>query len=87
MVIGHWLLVIGHWSLVIGYWSLVISHWLLVIGHWSLVVTTLNSQLKVKGMTLLIAHLGPPGTYTEQAAVFYVNWLNKSTGIEAILCP
>jgi len=38
-------------------------------------------------MTLLIAHLGPPGTYTEQAAVFYVNWLNKSRGIEAILCP
>lgn len=38
-------------------------------------------------MTLLIAHLGPPGTYSEQAAVFYVNWLNKSTGVEAILCP
>ncbi|MHC5613690.1 MAG: prephenate dehydratase [Nostoc sp.] len=38
-------------------------------------------------MTISIAHLGPPGTYTEQAAVFYVNWLNKSTGIEAILSP
>ncbi|MEH2321531.1 prephenate dehydratase [Nostoc sp.] len=38
-------------------------------------------------MTLSIAHLGPPGTYTEQAAVFYVNWLIKSTEIEAILYP
>ncbi|WP_373528037.1 prephenate dehydratase [Nostoc sp.] len=38
-------------------------------------------------MTLLIAHLGPPGTYSEQAAVFYVNWLSKSTGFEATLCP
>ncbi|MBD2386090.1 prephenate dehydratase [Cylindrospermum sp. FACHB-282] len=38
-------------------------------------------------MTLSIAHLGPPGTYTEQAAFFYVNWLNKTQGVEAILCP
>jgi prephenate dehydratase len=38
-------------------------------------------------MTISIAHLGPPGTYAEQAAVFYVNWLAKRTGIEAILCP
>ncbi|MBC6429410.1 prephenate dehydratase [Nostoc sp. HG1] len=38
-------------------------------------------------MTLSIAHLGPPGTYTEQAAVLYVNWLTKSTGVEARLCP
>ncbi|MBH8577879.1 prephenate dehydratase [Nostocaceae cyanobacterium CENA369] len=38
-------------------------------------------------MTISIAHLGPPGTYTEQAAVFYVNWLAKNMGIEAILCP
>jgi prephenate dehydratase len=38
-------------------------------------------------MTISIAHLGPPGTYSEQAAVFYVNWLSKSTGTEAILCP
>lgn len=38
-------------------------------------------------MTISIAHLGPPGTYTEQAAVFYVNWLSKSRGIEAILSP
>ncbi|MEH2293733.1 prephenate dehydratase [Nostoc sp.] len=38
-------------------------------------------------MTLSIAHLGPPGTYTEQAAVFYVNWLTKSTVVEAMLSP
>ncbi|WP_138497745.1 prephenate dehydratase [Nostoc sp. PA-18-2419] len=38
-------------------------------------------------MTILIAHLGPPGTYTEQAAVFYINWLGKSRGVEAMLCP
>ncbi len=38
-------------------------------------------------MTLSIAHLGPAGTYTEQAAVFYVNWLSQNQGIEGILCP
>jgi prephenate dehydratase len=38
-------------------------------------------------MTISIAHLGPPGTYAEQAAVFYLNWLSKNTGIKAILCP
>ncbi len=38
-------------------------------------------------MTISIAHLGPPGTYSEQAAVFYVNWLGKSTGVETMLCP
>ncbi|MBW4512617.1 MAG: prephenate dehydratase [Scytonematopsis contorta HA4267-MV1] len=38
-------------------------------------------------MNLSIAHLGPPGTYAEQAALFYVNWLAKNTGVEAILCP
>ncbi len=38
-------------------------------------------------MTISIAHLGPPGTYAEQAAVFYLNWLNKNTAIKAILCP
>jgi prephenate dehydratase len=38
-------------------------------------------------MTISIAHLGPPGTYSEQAAVFYVNWLSKSTATEAILYP
>jgi prephenate dehydratase len=38
-------------------------------------------------MSVSIAHLGPPGTYAEQAAVLYVNWLTKSTGIEAVLYP
>ncbi|MFQ4143250.1 prephenate dehydratase [Chlorogloeopsis sp. ULAP02] len=38
-------------------------------------------------MTLLIAHLGPPGTYAEQAALLYVNWLQKIKGLETILCP
>ncbi|ALF55685.1 prephenate dehydratase [Nostoc piscinale CENA21] len=38
-------------------------------------------------MSLSIAHLGPPGTYAEQAAVLYVNWLTKTTGTEATLCP
>ncbi|AFZ27047.1 prephenate dehydratase [Cylindrospermum stagnale PCC 7417] len=38
-------------------------------------------------MTLSIAHLGPPGTYAEQAAFFYVNWLKESQGVEAILFP
>ncbi len=38
-------------------------------------------------MTLSIAHLGPPGTYAEQAALLYVNWLTKIKGFEAILCP
>ncbi|MBR8839728.1 MAG: prephenate dehydratase [Stigonema ocellatum SAG 48.90 = DSM 106950] len=37
-------------------------------------------------MTLSIAHLGPNGTYTEQAAIFYHNWLTKTTGAEAMLC-
>ncbi len=38
-------------------------------------------------MTLAIAHLGPPGTYTEQATICYVNWLRQNTGITATLCP
>ena len=38
-------------------------------------------------MSLSIAHLGPPGTYAEQAAVLYVNWLTQKTGTEAMLCP
>lgn len=38
-------------------------------------------------MTITIAHLGPPGTYTEQAAIFYLNQLPLSTGAEAVLCP
>jgi prephenate dehydratase len=38
-------------------------------------------------MSLTIAHLGPPGTYAEQAAALYVNWLTQTSGNEAILCP
>ncbi|MBE9051116.1 prephenate dehydratase [Nostocales cyanobacterium LEGE 11386] len=38
-------------------------------------------------MTISIAHLGPPGTYAEQATVFYANWLAEKTGITAILYP
>lgn len=38
-------------------------------------------------MTVSIAHLGPPGTYAEQAALAYVNWFHQETGQEAILCP
>ncbi len=34
-----------------------------------------------------IAYLGPPGTYTEQAALAYVSWVTKGTGHSVILCP
>ena len=34
-----------------------------------------------------IAHLGPPGTYAEQAALYYVNWLTKVKKVEALLSP
>ncbi len=38
-------------------------------------------------MILSIAHLGPPGTYAEQAAILYVNWLSHNQGLQATLCP
>lgn len=38
-------------------------------------------------MTVSIAHLGPPGTYAEQAALAYVKWVHQQTGQEALLCP
>lgn len=38
-------------------------------------------------MTVSIAHLGPSGTYTEQAALAYANWVQQETGQEAILHP
>lgn len=38
-------------------------------------------------MSVSIAHLGPNGTYTEQAALAYMNWVRQETGQEAILCP
>ena len=38
-------------------------------------------------MTISIAYLGPPGTYTETTALAYVNWLTQKTGQETSLCP
>lgn len=38
-------------------------------------------------MTLSVAHLGPPGTYSEQAALAYVSWLLQATGQEAVVSP
>ena len=38
-------------------------------------------------MSISIAHLGPPGTYAEQATIFYVKWLVKNIGIECSLNP
>jgi prephenate dehydratase len=36
-------------------------------------------------VNLSIAHLGPAGTYSEQAAAFYLNWLKNHQRIEASL--
>lgn len=38
-------------------------------------------------MAVLIAHLGPPGTYAEAAALLYSTWLTGQTQQETILCP
>jgi len=38
-------------------------------------------------MTLSVAHLGPAGTYAEQAALAYIHWVQQETGQKAILCP
>ncbi len=38
-------------------------------------------------MATLIAHLGPPGTYTEAAAIACLDWLHQETGQDAVLCP
>lgn len=38
-------------------------------------------------MTVSIAHLGPPGTYAEQAALAYMDWMRQETEQEAILYP
>jgi prephenate dehydratase len=37
-------------------------------------------------MAVQIAHLGPPGTYTEAAALAYANWLAE-VGQDSLLCP
>jgi prephenate dehydratase len=38
-------------------------------------------------MVVSVAHLGPPGTYTEGAALVYVNKLTRETGQQTLLCP
>jgi prephenate dehydratase len=38
-------------------------------------------------MSLSIGHLGPPGTYAEEAALAYANWLSQTTQQESFLCP
>jgi len=38
-------------------------------------------------MAISIAHLGPPGTYTEAAAIACLDWLKQETGQDAVLCP
>lgn len=38
-------------------------------------------------MAVLIAHLGPSGTYAEAAALLYANWLAQTTAQETVLCP
>ena len=38
-------------------------------------------------MSISLAHLGPPGTYTEAAALAYVHTLGRDTGNEPLLCP
>lgn len=38
-------------------------------------------------MSFSIAHLGPPGTNTETAALAYTQWLQQSQGQDSILCP
>ncbi len=38
-------------------------------------------------MAISIAHLGPPGTHTEAAAIACLDWLQQETGQDAILCP
>lgn len=37
-------------------------------------------------MVVSVAHLGPPGTYAEAAALAYISWLSQM-GKEALLCP
>jgi prephenate dehydratase len=38
-------------------------------------------------MSISIAYLGPPGTYTEAATLAYVRTLAKETARESLLCP
>ncbi|MBW4651356.1 MAG: prephenate dehydratase [Kastovskya adunca ATA6-11-RM4] len=38
-------------------------------------------------MSVSIAYLGPPGTYTEAAALAYATWMAENSDREALLCP
>jgi prephenate dehydratase len=38
-------------------------------------------------MSVSIAYLGPPGTYTEAATLICARWLQQETGQSAVLCP
>ena len=38
-------------------------------------------------MSVSVAHLGPPGTYAEAAALAYAQTLAKETGSQPLLCP
>lgn len=38
-------------------------------------------------MSISIAYLGPPGTYTEAAALAYIRTLDRETSREHLLCP
>ncbi len=38
-------------------------------------------------MAVSIAHLGPPGTHTEAAALTAAQWLKQVTGQDVMLCP
>jgi prephenate dehydratase len=56
--------------------------------EYSVYLKSLGEQyLGHKLMNLSIAHLGPPGNHTEQAALYYANWLNQTNGTKVILCP
>lgn len=48
---------------------------------------TTHMKSQVLNMSLSIAHLGPPGNYTEQAALIYANHLLQTLGKTATLCP
>jgi prephenate dehydratase len=51
-------------------------------------LTMVKSQPDLRDATgTAIAYLGPPGTYSEQAASFYLNWLTSNQDIEATLFP
>lgn len=41
----------------------------------------------ISDMTTSIAHLGPPGTYAEAAALVYADHLTRTAGTQPLLCP